>query len=33
VDKMTMDSAPPLLADASGKYPIPEPGIKKKREF
>jgi predicted dehydrogenase len=33
VDKLTMDSPPPLLADASGKYPIPEPGIKKKREF
>ena len=33
IDKLTMDSPPPLLADASGKYPIPEPGIKKKREF
>jgi len=33
VDKLTMDSPAPLLADASGKYPIPEPGIKKKREF
>lgn len=33
VDKLTMDSSPPLLADASGKYPVPEPGIKKTREF
>ena len=33
VDKMTMESPAPLLADASGKYPIPEPVIKKKREF
>jgi predicted dehydrogenase len=33
VDKLTMDSPAPLVADASGKYPIPEPGIKKKREF
>ena len=33
LDKLTMDSPAPLLADASGKYPVPEPGIKKKREF
>ncbi len=33
VDKLTMDSPAPLLADASGRYPIPEPGFKKKREF
>ena len=33
VDKLTMDSPAPLLADASGRYPVPEPGIKKKREF
>ena len=33
VDELTMDSPAPLLADASGKYPVPEPGIKKKREF
>jgi predicted dehydrogenase len=29
VDKLTMDSPPPLLADADGKYPVPMPGIKK----
>jgi predicted dehydrogenase len=33
VDKLTMDSPAPLLADADGKYPVPMPGIKKKREF
>jgi predicted dehydrogenase len=33
VDKLTMDSAPPLKADAEGKYPIPMPGITKKREY
>ena len=32
-DKLTMDSPPPLLADKDGKYPVPEPGIKKNREF
>src|SRR5215472_1766758 len=32
VDKFTMDSPAPLqLAD--GKYPVPEPGIKKQREY
>ena len=33
VDRLTMDSSAPLLADASGKYPVPQPGIKTKREF
>src|SRR5437867_7689952 len=33
VDKLTMNSPAPLLADASGRYPVPEPGVKKKREF
>jgi len=33
VDKLTMDGPPPLLADADGKYPIPQPGIKKTREY
>ena len=33
VDKLTMDSAAPILADAMGKYPIPEPGIKRDREY
>jgi predicted dehydrogenase len=33
VDKLTMDSAAPLQAGADGKYPVPEPGIKIKREY
>lgn len=33
VDKFVMDSAAPLLADASGKYPVPMPGITTHREF
>jgi predicted dehydrogenase len=32
VDKLTMTSAAPLQLD-HGKYPVPEPGIKKNREF
>jgi predicted dehydrogenase len=33
VDKLTLDSPPPLKSDANGKYPVPEPGILKDREF
>jgi hypothetical protein len=33
VDKLTLDGPAPLLADANGKYPIPEPGIKRDREY
>ncbi len=33
VDKLTMNSPSPLPADADGKYPIPQPGIKKHREY
>jgi len=33
VDKLTMDSPPPLVAGSDGKYPIPMPGIKREREF
>jgi predicted dehydrogenase len=33
VDKLTMDSPPPLKSDANGKYPIPMPGIVKNREY
>jgi predicted dehydrogenase len=33
VDQLTPDSAAPLLADATGKYPLPAPGIKKDREY
>jgi len=33
VDKFTMDSPAPLLADANGRYPVPQPGIVTKREY
>jgi predicted dehydrogenase len=32
VDKLTLNSPAPVLADASGKYPVPQPG-RKKREY
>jgi predicted dehydrogenase len=33
LDKLTMDSPAPLQADANGRYPVPQPGITKKREY
>jgi hypothetical protein len=33
VDKLTLDSPPPLRGDHDGKYPIPKPGITKHREY
>ncbi len=33
VDQLTMDSPAPLVLDSEGKYPVPEPGIKKDREY
>jgi predicted dehydrogenase len=33
VDKLTLDGPAPLQADADGKYPVPLPGIFKKREY
>jgi predicted dehydrogenase len=33
VDKLTMDSPSPLKSDSNGKYPVPQPGILKDREF
>lgn len=33
VDGMTFDTPAPLQPNAQGKYPIPEPGIKKTREY
>jgi predicted dehydrogenase len=32
VDRLTMESPAPLQADARGRYPTPQPGIKKDRE-
>jgi predicted dehydrogenase len=33
VDKFTMDSPAPLRRNADGKFPVPEPGIVKDREY
>jgi predicted dehydrogenase len=33
LDKLTMDSPAPLQAGSDGKYPVPQPGITKKREY
>jgi predicted dehydrogenase len=33
VDKLTMDSPAPLPAGPDGKYPVPQPGILKNREY
>jgi hypothetical protein len=33
VDKLTMDSAAPLQAGPDGKYPVPQPGKLKDREY
>jgi len=33
VDKLTMDSPAPLRSDSKGRYPVPQPGILKDREY
>ena len=33
VEKLTLESDSPLLANADGIYPVPEPGKKKKQEY
>jgi predicted dehydrogenase len=33
LDKLTQDSPAPLQADASGRYPVPQPGITTRREY
>jgi predicted dehydrogenase len=33
VDRFTMDSPAPVVADADGKYPVPQPGIVTQREY
>jgi predicted dehydrogenase len=33
VDKLTINSPAPLVADKDGKYPVPMPGITRKREY
>lgn len=32
-DKLTFDSPAPVQADQDGRYPVPQPGIKTKREY
>jgi hypothetical protein len=33
LDKITLDGPAPVMPDAEGKYPIPQPGIVTKREY
>lgn len=33
VDKLTLSSAAPLMPEANGRYPVPQPGIKSTREY
>jgi predicted dehydrogenase len=33
LDKLTFDGPAPLVADANGRYPVPQPGIVKDREY
>jgi predicted dehydrogenase len=33
VDQLTMESPAPVRAGSDGRYPVPEPGIKTKREY
>ena len=33
VDKLTLDGPAPLIASADGKYPVPQPGLNKTREY
>jgi predicted dehydrogenase len=33
LDKLTKDSPAPLVADANGRYPVPQPGIVTNREY
>jgi hypothetical protein len=33
VDKLTADSPAPLSADKDGRYPVPNPGVTKTREY
>jgi len=33
LDRLTMDSPAPLRSDSEGKYPVPQPGILKDREY
>ena len=32
-DKLTMDGPAPVMGDAHGRYPVPQPGIVTDREY
>ncbi|MDG2124624.1 MAG: gfo/Idh/MocA family oxidoreductase, partial [Verrucomicrobiales bacterium] len=33
IENLTEDGPAPVVADADGKYAVPEPGVKKDREY
>jgi hypothetical protein len=33
LEELKVDGEAPLMADADGKYPVPAPGLKTKREY
>ena len=33
VDQLTYETPSPLMPQFDGKYPVPEPGVKKEREY
>ena len=33
LDKLTMDGPAPVMPDAKGKYPVPQPGMVTQREY
>jgi len=33
VDKLTKGGPAPLMPDANGRYPVPQPGLNPKREY
>ena len=33
IDKLTLDGPAPLVPDAKGMYPVPQPGMVAKREY
>ena len=33
IDKLTMESNPPLMPNQDGVYPVPQPGVQKTREY
>ena len=33
IDQMTFESPAPVVANADGKYPVPQPGAQRRREY